>query len=456
MGGGLDLEVFVTPGLGDSSYLLASGAEAVIVDPQRDARRMLEVADARGFRVRRVLETHVHNDYVSGAAEISAETGATVAGPARAGYAFPYTPLEDGSELSVGDLVLVALETPGHTPEHTSYVVRSPDETGPLAVFSGGSLIVGSAGRTDLLGDELAGDLVRAQFRTMRRYEAMPDGTLLLPTHGAGSFCATAPPGDARTSTIGRERRSNLALAAPDEETFAREQLSGLLAFPTYYAHMAPINRAGPSVYGAVPRPRPLDPEAVALLLERGARLVDARDGAAFAAHHVPGSLNSPMADTFASYVGWVVPFGTPLVLVTEDDSDRAEAAVQLFRIGFDEVSGYLDGGIDAWVASRRPTRSYPLATVDDLVAEARRGGRAILDVRQRTEWEGGHLEGSRHAFVGDLPGRIHELRDAHGLLVTCATGHRSAIAASLLDAARVPLRLVARDGVPAALQRLG
>ena len=162
------------------------------------------------------------------------------------------------------------------------------------------------------------------------------------------------------------------------------------------------------------------------------------------------------MAHTFASYVGWVVPFGTPLVLVTDGDSDRAEAAVQLFRIGFDWVSGYLDGGIDAWVASGRPTRSYPLATGDDLVAEAGRGGRAILDVRQHNEWEGGHLEGSRHAFVGDLPGRIHELRDAHGLLVTCATGHRSAIAASLLDAEGVPVRLVARGGVPAALQRLG
>ena len=456
MGGKLDLEASSTPGLGDSSYLLASGAEAVIVDPQRDVRRMLDVAEGRSLRIRYVLETHVHNDYVSGALEVRAATGATIAGPAAAGYAFHFLPLEDGSELRVGDLALVALQTPGHTPEHTSYVVRAPDDADPLAVFSGGSLMVGSAGRTDLLGPELARDLVRAQFRTMRRFAAMPDPTLLLPTHGAGSFCATAPPGEARTSTIGRERGSNPALAAQDEETFAREQLSGLMAFPAYYAHMAPINRAGPHVVGDVPLPRPLGPEAVSLHMERGARLVDARDGAAYAAAHVPWSLNCPMADTFASYVGWVVPFGTPLILLADDGPARAEAAVQLFRIGFDDVPGYLDGGMDAWIASGRPTRSYPVATLDDLIGEARLGGRAILDVRQRNEWEEGHLPGSRHTFVGDLPRRIHELLGLDTVMVACATGYRAAIAASMLDAVDVPVRLVARDGVPAALRGLG
>jgi hydroxyacylglutathione hydrolase len=449
----VDLEVVVTQGLGDCTYLLASGTEAAIVDPQRDAGRLLQLAEARGLRVRHVLETHVHNDYVSGAPEVRAATGATIAAPAHGGYAFPFTPLGDGSVLTLGEVRLVAMATPGHTPEHTSYLLRSRDDD-PLAVFSGGSLIVGSAGRTDLLGPERAEELARAQYRAMRRFETLPDTTLLLPTHGAGSFCASGSPEDARTSTIGRERGSNPALRAPDEATFVREQLSGLPAYPEYYAHIAPINRAGAEVRGATALPRPLEPDALAGHLERGARLVDARDVVAFAGAHVPGSMNSPLEDSFASYVGWVVPFGTPILLVADHPDARAEASVQLFRIGY-EVAGYLDGGVDAWATSGRSVASYPVATVEDLLAEARRGGEGILDVRQRTEWEAGHLPGSRHCFVGDLPARLSEFGGTGDLIVACVSGQRSAIAASLLAAAGASVRPVARDGVPAALDLL-
>lgn len=455
---GFDLEAFVTPGLGDSSYLLASAGEAVLVDPQRDAARMLAGAEARGARVRFVLETHVHNDYVSGAAEVRAATGAEIVGPARAGYSFAFRGVEDGDELEVGALRLVTLATPGHTPEHTSYVVRSPGADAPVAVFSGGSLIVGSAGRTDLLGDDLAEELARAQHGTLARLASMPDATLLLPTHGAGSFCATGSPDEERTSTIGRERTTNPALTSPDEATFVREQLASLGAFPTYYAHMAPINRAGPRVLGGVPAAPPLGPDEVARLLGTGVRLVDGREGAAFAAAHVPGSLNVRLEDSFASYIGWLLPFDAPLVVVAEDAVERTEAEVQLFRIGFEHLLGFLDGGVDAWSASGRALASYPVATVADLLTETERGGAHILDVRERTEWEEGHLPGSRHCFVGDLPARLPELARAASrgeLLVTCASGHRSAMAASLLDAAGVPVRLVAREGVPLALRRL-
>ena len=220
------IEVFVTPGLGDNSYVLLSGDEAVLVDPQRDVWRMLAAAEGRGARVRYVLETHVHNDYVSGAAEARAATATQVAGPADGGFSFPFVPMEEGAELTVGDLRLQAVRTPGHTPEHTSYAVLAPGQERPSAVFSGGSLIAGSAGRTDLLGEDRAEELTRAQFRTMRRFEDLPDATLLLPTHGAGSFCASGPPEEDRTSTIGRERVRNLALRETDEETFVRQQLT--------------------------------------------------------------------------------------------------------------------------------------------------------------------------------------------------------------------------------------
>jgi hydroxyacylglutathione hydrolase len=234
-----------------------------------------------------------------------------------------------------------------------------------------------------------------------------------------------------------------------------REQLTGLLAFPTYYAHMAPVNRAGPPVVGDVPSPPPIGPEDLEGAVASGARLVDARPGDAFARGHVPGSLNVPLEDSFASYVGWLVPFGTPLVLIAADGDAVAEATTQLFRIGYD-VLGALHGGFGVWGASGRPVSSYPVASVADLIRQARDGGDRILDVRQRTEWDAGHLQGSRHCFVGDLPDRLPELAAAGETVVACASGYRSAMAASLLHAAGASVRLVARGGVPSALRRMG
>ncbi|HEX9716926.1 MAG TPA: MBL fold metallo-hydrolase [Actinomycetota bacterium] len=454
----MELEVFVTPGLGDNSYLLASGGEAALIDPQRDVERMLRAAAARGADVRLVLETHIHNDYVSGAAEVRAATGAEIAGPAEAGYAFAFTPLNEGRELHVGGIKLVAVETPGHTPEHTAYAAFAEGSEAPAAVFTGGSLIVGSAGRTDLLGPDLTDRLTRDQYRSLRHLLSFPDDTEVLPTHGAGSFCATVAPHQDRTSTIGRERASNPTLAEVDEDAFVREQLSGLLAYPRYYAHMAPINRAGPRVFGQVPLPRALVPDEAAALLGDGAWMIDGRGGADFAAAHVPGSLNVPLDDSFGSYVGWLVPFGDPVVLVPPEPEDEsvAEAAAQLFRIGYERFEGYVAGGIGSWRGSGRDVRSYPVATVDDVVAAARSGADRVLDVRQRTEWEAGHLPGSTHVFVADLPGRVDELPRDREMLGACSSGHRAAIAASILDRAGVPVRLVARSGVPKALRMLG
>jgi glyoxylase-like metal-dependent hydrolase (beta-lactamase superfamily II)/rhodanese-related sulfurtransferase len=451
----VQLDLFVTPGLGDNSYLLAWGDEAAVVDPQRDAGRFLEAAEARGARIRYAIETHVHNDYVSGALELSAATGAEIVAPAQGGYAFGFTPVEDGTELALGDLSLVAISTPGHTPEHTAYLLRSSDGR-PLALFSGGSLIVGSAGRTDLLGPDRAEELARLQFRTMRRLAELPDEVTLLPTHGAGSFCATTPPGGERTSTLGAERSANPALEDADEEAFVRRQLSGLSAFPAYYAHMAPINRAGPRVTGGVPLPEPRSPAQVERALAEGATLVDAREGRAFAAAHVPGSLNVPLEASFASYVGWLLPFGTPIVLALAGAGALAEAATQLHRIGWEPVLGFLDDGIEAWVAEGRPTASYPVIAVEDLVDELARGQAGdVIDVRQRSEWDAGHLEGSRHLFVGEIPGRIDAFDPGVRSTIVCASGYRSSMAASVLDRAGLPVRLVAPAGVPRALRLL-
>jgi glyoxylase-like metal-dependent hydrolase (beta-lactamase superfamily II)/rhodanese-related sulfurtransferase len=452
----MDVAALVTPGLGDSSYLVASGDEAAVIDPQRDAGRFVDAASGRGARIRYVVETHVHNDYVSGAAELRAATGAEIVGPAGAGFEFAYRPMDEGAELEVGDAMLVALAAPGHTFEHTAYVLRDGASEAPVALFSGGSLIVGSAGRTDLLGPERTDELTRLQFRTMRRIAALPDDLALLPTHGAGSFCATTPPSRRRTSTIGAERDENPALRATDEAGFVHQQLSGLLRYPDYYAHMAPINRAGPAVFGDVPLPPPMSPDEVAALLADGGWLVDARDGASFAQAHVPGSLNVPLEQSFASYVGWLLPFGATLALLVPDDASLVEASTQLFRIGFEPVAGRLDGGIEAWRASRGDLASYPTVAIEDLMAELARGDAPdVVDVRQRSEWDAGHLKGSRHVFVADVPDRLREIDRGKTVSIVCASGYRSAMAASLLDRAGTSVRLVPRRGVPWALHEL-
>ena len=451
----MELDVLVTEGLGDTSYVLTWGDEAAVVDPQRDVERFVEAARARGATIRHVVETHVHNDYVSGALELREATGAEIWGPAAAGYAFGFRPVEDADEIRLGDAVLIGLATPGHTPEHLAYLLH--DDAEPIALFSGGSLMVGGAGRTDLLGPERTDELTRLQFRSMRRLAALADRVRVLPTHGAGSFCGAASPGDdRRTSTIAEERGTNLAFAETDEEAFVRHQLSGLMAYPGYYANMAPINRAGPPLLGDAALPRAMTADEVADALAGGAWLVDLRMGAAFAQAHVPGSLSVPLEPSFASYVGWLLPFATPVVLSLPDDDALEEASVQLRRIGWDAILGHLAGGVEAWAASGRATASYPTLGVDELVGELRAGEAGeVLDVRQAAEWDAGHLRGSRHAFVGDLPERIDGFDRAARCTVICASGYRSSMAASLLDRAGVPVRLVARSGVPRALRSL-
>jgi hydroxyacylglutathione hydrolase len=446
----LDYESFLTPGLGDNSYLARSGGEAVLIDPQRDAWRFLSTVGASGVSLRWVVETHVHNDYLSGALEVAAATGVEVAGPAGAGYRWDHRGLREGDEIRVGRLRLVALETPGHTPEHLAYLVYEDGSTDPVALFSGGSLMVGSAGRTDLLGEARTEELTRAQFRSLRRLAGLHEGVLLLPTHGAGSFCAASASEERRTSTIGAELRSNPALQPVDEESFLRRQLTGLLDFPTYYREMAPINRAGPALLHRLPELPALSPADIERLTEAGAWLVDVRDRAQFAGCHIAGAVNIELDESFASYVGWTVPFGARIALVLPDRSAAAEASVQLLRIGYESLAGYLAGGMEAWLSAGLPVRSYPVAGVEDL-RRASRAGRAmtVLDVRQRQEWDEGHIPGSRHLFFGELPGRIGEVPSDVETWVICAKGPRAAIGASLLDRAGIPVRLVARGGVP-------
>ncbi|MER8041512.1 MBL fold metallo-hydrolase [Streptomyces sp. NPDC094032] len=442
------IEIVTTASLGDSSYLLVSGDEAALVDPQRDSWALVESCAGRGVRIRYVLETHVHNDYVSGALEVRAATGAVVAGPARAPCAFGHLPLAEDDELAVGDVTVRAMETPGHTAEHTAYLVLDPDDGPPSAVFTGGSLLVGGAGRTDLSGAARTEELARAQYRSLRRLSLLPDATRVLPTHGAGSSCAAGPVrgGGERTTTVGAERRGNPALVPPDEERYVAERATGLPPYPAYYRHMAPINRSGPPVLGGPPVPRPLSPAAVAGLAGDGAQVVDARDRRSFAAGHLPGALCEELDERFASLVAEVVPFGTRLVLVLPEPAAEAaeEALVQLLRIGYEQVAGVLAGGVDAWRIAGRPLRSFPTADASELAArltEVR-----VLDVRPERP-EGG-IPGTLFVPLPELPRRVGELPRDREIWTVCGSGRRATIAASLLDRAGLAVRAVTSGGV--------
>jgi glyoxylase-like metal-dependent hydrolase (beta-lactamase superfamily II)/rhodanese-related sulfurtransferase len=447
----MDIEQILTPGLGNTTYLLASDGETVVVDPPRDAWRVTAVADARGWRLTHVVETHVHNDYLSGALELRADRRAEIVAPARGRYAFEHRGVDEGDTVEVGGLRLVARATPGHTPEHLAWEVLAEGATAPSAVLTGGSLLVGSAGRTDLLGADATERLTHAQFDSLRALAGLPDDVAVLPTHGAGSFCTAGPVDGARTSTIGIERRMNPLLAARDEATFRAALLGGLGAYPTYYGEMAAINRAGPVVLGRPAVPPALDAAAFRAAVAAGAHVVDARPRAEFAAGHLLGSLSIELDDSFASYVGWFVPFGSAVALVLPEPLEAAleAASVQLFRIGYDRVVGALSGGVAAWADAGGALAAFPTTTIGALHEQAIAGGPGYaLDVRDPHEWrEDGVVPGAIRVPLGELADQLASIPRDGVVTVFCRTGRRAGIAASLLEAAGVDVRLIAQGG---------
>jgi rhodanese-related sulfurtransferase len=357
--------------------------------------------------------------------QLAADEGAAVLAAAAGHRAFPHTALADGDEVDLGGLTLRSLSTPGHTGEHLSYLLL--DEGRELGVFTGGSLIVGSAARTDLLGADQTEQLACAQYRSLRRLAALPDATAVWPTHGAGSFCS-APPGAARVTTIGAEKASNALLAAPDEDTFARRLLASLGSYPAYFDRLAEVNLRGPAPVASAPELAPLTPAGLRSLMSGGGQVVDVRPVADFAAGHIPGAVSIPLRDQFATWLGWVVPDGVPLGFVLAGGQDPAEVAWQALKIGYENLAGQLDGGMAAWHADGGP------AETTGLVTAGRIGSRSVLDVRQAAEYAAGHVPGAVHVELGDLAVRAQDA--PAGAVVMCGHGERAMTAASLLQRA--------------------
>ncbi|MFC7884769.1 rhodanese-like domain-containing protein [Streptomyces sp. NPDC057376] len=416
----------VDEGLGNSAYLLDLGdGRALAMDASRDLRSLRVAAERRGLRIAFAADTHLHADFLSGAVQLGHDTGATILASAAGRRAFAHRALADGDEVDLGGLTLRALATPGHTDEHLSFLLL--DGARELGVFTGGSLIVNSAARTDLLGADRTEELARAQYRSLKRLTALPDETAVWPTHGAGSFCS-APPGAERTTTIGAQKQANPLLAAPDEDTFVAELIASLGTYPAYFDRLGEINRRGPTVLTGRPAVPELSARQVRALLADGGYVLDVRPAADYATGHIPGSLSIPLREQFATWLGWLLPDTAPLAFVVNDDQDLGEIVWQSYKIGYERLAGRLAGGINAWLADGNAQATTAFLTADHAT------GRPYVDVRQEAEFAAGHVPGAVHIELGAL---VETAADAPtGPVVACGHGERAMTAASLLERA--------------------
>jgi len=426
-----EVVTIATPALGDRSYLIHDETRAVVVDPQRDIGRVLDAAESRGVRITHVLETHIHNDYVTGGLALARETGAAYVVAASEDVSFERMGVRDNDQISTGSLTVAVMHTPGHTPGHLSYVLG--DAGGNVAgVFTGGSMLYGAVGRTDLISPELTEPLTRAQYRSVRRLaEELPDDAAVYPTHGFGSFCS-ATPTSGTSSTIGNERRVNVALRN-EEAVFVEELIAGLNAYPRYYAHMGPLNRRGPQPPG-LSGPARADAAELRRRIDAGEWVVDLRERHAFARAHVAGTVSIELGDPFSTYLGWTIPWGAPLTVIGDHPEQVAEAQLQLTRIGIDQIAAAAAGPTEA-LAANGHISSYRVADFGALAAEWDRPGTVILDVRRPDEWQLNHLNRAVHIPFWELEQRTAEVPDGE-VWVHCASGFRASIGASILDRA--------------------
>ncbi len=421
---------FVHEGLGNSSFLVGTGdGNALLIDPDRSIARYLAAADARQWTIKHVFETHLHADFVSGSLEVRAATGAELFVPEAAAVRFPHRPVQNGDSVGTGRGKVSIVASPGHTPEHCSYVFDL-DGTAPT-LFSGGSMLVGGAARTDLISPDMTAALTASQYRTITAaFKHLPDETLLMPTHGGGSFCSTGGGGE-RTSTLGLERRTNPLLTHEDEAEFVSWFPTTFPSAPRYFFRLRPVNQAGPRLRSSIPLP-PLLSSAHFDWLRAQATVIDVRPQAEFMAGHIPGAISNTFRDAFATWLGWLVPEDANLLLVL--GNEPVELVLdECLLVGYERFAGVLAGGMPAWEASG-------LEVVRDDLVDANEAGRLVangataLDVREANEFAEGHIPGAVHIPLGELERRAIEIRSDRPIVTYCGHGERSATALSLLE----------------------
>ncbi|MDA8072922.1 MAG: rhodanese-like domain-containing protein [Actinomycetota bacterium] len=455
---GMEIRSFRSAELGNAAHVVierASGV-AVVVDPVRDIGQYLDVVAAEAVELAWALETHVHNDFVSGARELVASAGTRLGASGDAGLRYPYERLGDGDEIEVGSWRLRVLATPGHTPEHVAYVLVDPAGE-PQALFSGGALMVGTAARTDLFGPALSWRFAHDLERSLKeKILELSDHVVVYPTHGGGSFCA-AGAGSELTTTIGAERAANpLATARSSRQFVIRALTAG--TYPSYYARMRSLNQAGAPLLGPVlPTPPPLDVDGLDTWLAQGALVVDVRPAGAFRAGHIEKSVAAGADGNVSGWVGWLVGPERPLVLVADADVSGdggagrvqvAEATRQLARIGYDRVVGFLEGGIEAWRAAGGGVVRYETISAAALAKRLDADELLpVIDVREAAEWHAGHIPGSVNIPVHDIGASNVELPRGMALAVHCGHDYRATLGASLLERAGHHRLVVVDDG---------
>jgi hydroxyacylglutathione hydrolase len=451
--------------LAQTSYLIGCQrtGQAIVVDPNRDVEQYMAAAETEGLRVTHVTETHIHADFVSGARELAARTGAQLLlsdeGDAEWKYAYATQSnarlLKDGDTVRVGNVELQVLHTPGHTPEHLSFLVTDTlAAAGPWGILTGDFVFVGDVGRPDLL-ERAAGyantmeTAARTLFHSLQRFKRLPDHLQIWPGHGAGSACGKAL-GAIASSTVGYERVANWGLAITNEDEFVRSVLMGQPEPPRYFAEMKRINKEGPRLLGGFHVPPHAPADSLRTLLQQGAVVVDTRPAAMFSAGHVPGTINIPLDSSFTTWAGWLLPYDRDIyLLVDEQCHGCVETAVHdLATIGLDRIAGVFGvRAIDGWAATGGTLDTIPQTTATDTAAMLERGEATVIDVRGHAEWETGHLPGARHVPLGYLPTVSGELPLDKPVIVLCQSGARSSIAASVLRAQGVTNVLNAAGG---------
>jgi glyoxylase-like metal-dependent hydrolase (beta-lactamase superfamily II)/rhodanese-related sulfurtransferase len=424
--------------LAHASYLIGSDGEAAVVDPQRDVDQYVEEAEAEGLKIKYVIETHLHADFVSGHRELAARTGAEIVFGRQAGATFPHRAVEDGDEITIGKVKLRFLETPGHTPESISILVIDASVSDqPQKVLTGDTLFIGDVGRPDLAGskgftpEQMAGML----YDSLRgKLLKLDDAVEVYPAHGAGSLCGKNMSKET-SSTIGHQRKFNYALQPMTKDAFVKMMTTDLPDVPAYFPKDAEINRTGAAPLEDLPRPAELSPEQVREMARQGATVLDVRTAAEFGNAHVPGALNIGLGGQFASWAGTLIRLGTPIIIVADDLDQVDEAVTRLARVGFESVKGYLGGGMLAWDRAGFKPGVVLQITVDELkrwMDEKREI--QLIDVRNPGEYNNGHAPAAVSSPLGHLGEHVAEFDPRRLTPVICAGGYRSSAATSILE----------------------
>ncbi len=446
----MHVEIIKTASLGNRGYLVHDGTVAVAVDVQRDFQRWIQFAKDAQVKITHVLETHMHNDYVTGGYKLAQEVGALYVVPTKSGQSFAAHEVQDDEVILVGNLTVRALHTPGHTPHHMSYEVVDGVKS---AVFTGGGVLYGTVGRPDLISKEMTQPLAEAQYESAQKLvEKVEESAQVFPTHGFGSFCSSAPGTGADASTLAEEKKVNIAYTSASKQDFISTIIAGLGAYPRYYAHMGKMNQDGPSEMTIRPI-ESLDADQLKSMLAHDEWVIDIRDRKAYAASHPQGAAGFEMADSFSTYLGWLIPWGDALTLVGDSKEDLEAAQVQLGRIGMDQFVAHATDDMTSYFAAGEK-QSYSVKNFEDLQKAMEDESQYVLDVRTPEDWKVSHVKDSVNIPLYDLLDRVDELPKDQKIWVHCASGYRASIAVSLLDRSGLPVILISDDfsGAPKVL----